>query len=150
MKQTYIIFFSIIIAVIVITGAIGSFFLIKKGMNDLAARPVRTTAMTPEGEYILVKQFNEKFKNSAERYSDISDVVSVKGRDVIVKLIVAETPSERTIRIADNALIERITTTGDGQFRENARIPDIQAVDRLMYYYVEKTDPIVVQAVQIL
>ncbi len=150
MKQTHIIFFSIIIIIILIIGAVGSFFLIKKGIRDLGARPVRTTALTAEGEYIIAKQFNEKFKNSAERYSDIGDVVSVAGRDIVVKLIAEETLGERTIRIADDVVIERLTTTVDGQFRENARVSDIKQGDRLVYYYVQKTDPVIAQAIQIL
>jgi len=149
MKQTHIIFFSIIIAVIVIISAIGSFVLIKKGMNDLVTRPVLTTALTPEGEYLLVKQFNEKFKNSAERYADVGDVVSVKGRDVVVTLVSADTPSEQMVRMTADALIERLITNTSGQFRSNARVSDIKTGDRIIYYYIGKTEPIIVQAVQI-
>ena len=99
-------------------------------------------------EDIMLSNLN-KFKNSAERYADVGDVVSVKGRDVVVTLVSADTPSEQMVRMTADALIERLITNTSGQFRSNARVSDIKTGDRIIYYYIGKTEPIIVQAVQI-
>ncbi len=136
----------IFIVILVVILALFGWWL--KTNYPLGKKLLDKPALTQEGTSGLTEDVNKKYQDK-QRYSNFANIKSIKDRDITVQGLGSET-GDKVLRIGRGAMIELLISNAQGQFRRDASVADLQAGQRILYYYVEVTNPIEVVALQIL